>query len=193
MTTIFTQFWKTKACLTSITPQITIPEFITIDNWDAAGSIFTDSNHMLAGYQPNKSFPYICGIGGSSNTSESYMTTILRETIEELLNIDEVPTGLIQTIETTIPPQKIVQNGTYIIAMYSFEDLEKMLRKIKAYPLKSNLYKTIPTTLTELILKRNVNHPSKPEISHLALIPVINYKSTNIISKYLIDDMKFII
>ena len=60
-----------------------------VENFRAAGSVFTDSKIILAGYQPRKKKPFISGIGGKREEGESYMDTAIRETVEELFEFKD--------------------------------------------------------------------------------------------------------
>jgi hypothetical protein len=137
----------------------------------AAGVAFTNGYHVLAGYQPHKKYPTISGIGGSREADESYMQTGLRECIEELFAPIYIPKSLIPKLSVIIP-KKVVKSGTYINIIYTFEDLQLMLKIIKRSGIDSPLYKIFPKTLNELIMSRIPDKSA--EISHLALLPVIS-------------------
>jgi hypothetical protein len=57
---------------------------------EAAGIVFTNGTHILAGYQPRKKNPHISGLGGSKQKDESYMQTAWRETLEELFELKDI-------------------------------------------------------------------------------------------------------
>ena len=65
------------------------------------------------------------------------MDTALREMIEEIFDTVDVPKDLIATLKRRFPPRIVFQQYTYIIATYSFKDLEKMLKVISKFGLKS--------------------------------------------------------
>ena len=138
----------------------------------AAGTIFTDGKLLLAGYQPKKTIPCISGIGGKREGEELYMTTAIRETIEELFGIVDIPSNLIEEINLKIIPQSIEQNGGYIIAIYSFIDLIQILNIVSSYSLPTLLYEVLPISLHELLFNRK--HICEAEISHLVLLPVVS-------------------
>jgi hypothetical protein len=157
------------------------------NDFKAAGVAFTNGYHVLAGYQPHKKHPSISGIGGSRETDESYIQTGLRECIEELFAPQYIPKSLIPKL-CTIIPKKVVKSNTYINIIYTFDDLQLMLKIIKHSGLKSPLYQIFPKTLNELIMYR-VSHTSA-EISHLALLPVISsISSTTFIDPMFVADM----
>ena len=61
---------------------------------------------------------------------------------------------------------------SYIYFVYSFKDLEKILRLVKKHHLKSTLYKEFPDTVWKLVSNRSVD-PSI-EISHLCILPLVS-------------------
>lgn len=172
-------------------PQLAIlPE---ADKYKAAGSVFTDGKLILAGYQPKKRKPFISGIGGGKEAGETYKDTALRETLEELFEFKEIPEKLKQDIHANILPQKLIQNNTYIMIVYNFQNLEKMLSLVKKHKMVSPLYDTIPSTLLDLLLKRKLNAGS-PEISHLALLPLVSHSKANpFVDPYFIEDMPLLL
>ena len=168
-----------------------------VENFRAAGSVFTDSKIILAGYQPRKKKPFISGIGGKREEGESYMDTAIRETVEELFEFKDTPKELLGELKTSIVPQKVLQNGSYIIVVYNFNDLERFLSIIQKYKLHSVLYNEFPKNLMELIFNRNLEFPSKkvdvffkPELSHLSLLPLVQHDKANpFVDPYFVKDM----
>jgi len=151
--------------------------------WDSAGCFFTDGRYFLAGYQDKISC--ISGIGGMKNTGEQPMYTAIRETIEELFDI-LVPSSIVLEIMDVIYAKEIV-NGTYILFVLSFDDLDTIISLLHNCNIISNLYDTFPKNVVELIFNRKV---STSEISHLALLPLVkNLK----ISKCLLEDISKIV
>jgi hypothetical protein len=140
--------------------------------YTSAGCVFTDSKLFLAGYQPNKKKPCISGLGGSKKKGEIPQETAIRETLEELFHLKKVPHHLINSLLTIIP-QKTTQNGSYVMFIYSFAQLEEILGACSG--LVSPLYTTIPTSLIDLLLHRKPN--TKAEISHLCLLPLVKHNS----------------
>ena len=155
------------------------------EGYKAAGCVFTDGKIILAGYQPRKKVPTISGIGGKKEDGEMYMDTAIRETVEELFEV-AVTADLIKELKSIVP-QKIVQNGSYIIAVYTFMNLEEMLKYMKRKGITSKLYDTMPGNLMELIFNRKL--VENPEISHLALLPLVKHGDAPLVDKYFIKDM----
>lgn len=137
--------------------------------YKAAGTVFTDGKLMLAAFQPHKKIPVISGIGGKREEGERAIYTAVRETLEELFEFKDISAELIEKIIKTIPPKKIIRNGSYVFAVYNFKDLISILKLVKRN--KSPLYKKMPTTLDDLLFNREVT--TKAELSHLSLLPVV--------------------
>jgi hypothetical protein len=162
------------------------------ETYSAAGVAFTNGRHVLAGYQPHKKHPSISGIGGSKEDGESYMETALRECVEELFEPLSIPKTLLTKL-ASVAPQKVIQTGSYINVVYTFDDLEAMLKQIKRSGLVSPLYMAFPKTLTELIMNRipakSLGPEKAVEISHLALLPVVTHAADTLMDPYFMADM----
>lgn len=145
-------------------------------SYNCAGAIFTNGTHILAGYQPNKKTPFISGIGGRMEESEKFIETAIRESIEEILDIKIVPRKLIEDIIKNVEFKKTIENDSYSIVIYTFEDLFKILEIVSSHIKASPIYKKIPSDLEELIFQR---FPSKEsEISQLCILPIVNHSHT---------------
>jgi len=151
----------------------------------AAGCVFTNGSLILAGYQPNKKYPSISGIGGTKKKGETPHVTAIRETVEELFHIKKVPAQLIDDIKEVIKPQKIVWNGEYCMFLYSFQDLETIMLICKEAGIMSPLYDRQPLTIIDLLLHR-IKNP-KAEISHLCFLPLV---SVPYINRGFVEDIK---
>ena len=152
--------------------------------YDGAGCLFTNNQLVLAGYQPNKIASYISGIGGSKMPGETFQRTAYRETLEELFHMTKFPAGLIESIELILEPKRIIQNGTYVVIVLTFADLELILKACKYYKLASPVYYSIPLKLNDLILNRQVDLTA--EITHLSLIP---FAKNVVIDPYFVEDL----
>jgi hypothetical protein len=153
----------------------------------ASGCIFTNKSLILAGYQPNKELAYISGIGGHREDGEEFQQTAFRETLEELFNVNTFPKGLLEKIEKTLVPQRVIKNEMYAFILLTFKDLEEILRICKRYRLRTPLYKKFPLTLNELIFNRILDPTA--EITHFSLIPMIKNIS---IDPYFVEDIGLI-
>jgi hypothetical protein len=158
-------------------------------DFDAAGVLFTDECHVLAGYQPNKLNPKITGIGGKRIDNETFMETALRECIEELFDVENVPLELIERIQAHIPPLDYFMNKNYVSVVYTFNDLETILSLAKKYKIKSPLYLTHPSTLFDLIFHRE--HKFTSEIGTFSLLPACYYEGiTQIVDIDYVNDIQ---
>jgi hypothetical protein len=139
--------------------------------FSAAGILFSNDTHVLAGYQPHKKQPCITGIGGSKKEGEPALQTAWRETIEELFECETIPPKLLQLCERNFPPHHWFSRGDYICFQYSFEDLLAFLNLVKRVRLSTSLYESYPTTLLELLMNRK--HSETSEIQSLCLLPFV--------------------
>jgi hypothetical protein len=151
-------------------PPVKIP---TYETFMGAGCVFTDGNHVLAGYQPHKKYPCISGIGGHTEQSETYLQTAYRETIEELFDVKEIPIGLLDTLIRKMAPKHISIKKGYVLVRFTFQDLEKFLKLCRKANLQSPLYSKIPKNLLQLIQRRGQTTTS--EISALCLLPIVKH------------------
>lgn len=154
---------------------------------EAAGIMFTNGTHVLAGYQPRKKKPHISGLGGGKQEGESYMQTAWRETLEELFEFKEIPKDVIDIIQLTIQPKDTFITDNYINVVYTFADLLQLLQLLHCYEVESNVYTILPYTIPDLIFQRQPNKTT--EISHLCLLPLVdhNWKSPFIDANFLKD------
>jgi hypothetical protein len=121
---------------------------------------------VLAGFQPGKAA--ISGFGGSREGRETIRQTAFREALEELLEPDFLPAQLIQSLVTRYKKYPITRKGTYRFLTLHFEDLLIILQE--ATDLKSQIYRSVPTTIATLLKKRNPTPSS--EVTELMLLPV---------------------
>lgn len=153
------------------------PSPVKSTHFKAAGCFFNDDRYFLAGYQQTKATPRISGIGGAKNPGETPVQTALRETLEELFDLPQklIPRELLEELETFVPPRRVVQNHSYFLVCYTFEDLETMLMILGKVYTDTPLYDTFPRTITDLLFQRKIKKES--EISHLALLPFVDHPS----------------
>jgi ADP-ribose pyrophosphatase YjhB (NUDIX family) len=137
----------------------------------AAGCLFTDGIHVLAGYQGGKQPPCISGFGGHCEMDEPVFQTALRETVEELFGVETVSPQLLHQLETGLPPKDSIQQNCYRCFVFDFKDLELLLKTVKDSGLQSSLYSTLPLTVSDLLFQRTVSLPT--EIRHLCLLPCL--------------------
>jgi hypothetical protein len=150
-----------------------------------AGAIFTNGTHILAGYQPNKKTPFISGIGGRMEPGEAFVETAVRESIEEILDVDNVSKKLIEDIIRDVKYKVLIEDMSYSIIVYTFEDLFNILSIAACLIKASPIYKKIPSNLEELLFERCPLRTS--EISQLCLLPVVGNSSLFIDSNLVKD------
>jgi hypothetical protein len=155
--------------------------------------MFFNEQFLLAGYQPRKQKPFLSGLGGKKEEGETYLITALRETIEELFELQTVPLEWITSIQEKIQSQGILKNGEYISVLYSFEDLQQMLHILQEKGLVSELYDEFPTNLLALLFNRKLlEYPA--EISHLSLLPLVSHPSEiPFVSPFFVKDMRLLL
>jgi hypothetical protein len=154
-----------------------------------AGVIFTNGTHILAGYQPNKKKPFISGIGGRINHNETIKQAAIREMLEELFDIYKPPQQLVESIIKNIKERRSIINGTYSIIVYSFEDLDKIIKIAAGYIKNSPIYKKFPENLNDLLWNREPKKRS--EISHLCILPLVDHNNkTPFVDSNLLEDLK---
>jgi len=159
------------------------------EDFDGAGTVFTNGNTVLAGYQKEDRSPSINGIGGHRKGAETYLQTALRETVEELFGLDDVPVTLIQTLGQTLKTSRVHKSGSYVLVIYTFADLETLLKVVERAVRRSPLYRVFPKTLSSLIIDRDPNVNPRPEIIHLCILPVVK---GCFVDSQLLEDMEII-
>jgi len=155
--------------------------------------MFTNGRVVLGAYQSKRGTISISGIGGSRDGDETFIETALRETVEELFDVKDVPKRLLNTLEKSLRPTSIRGKdvggwGLYVLVIYTFEDLETIL-KCAASSLNTPLYAKFPRTVSALLLDRNPAKSPHTEITYLTLIPVGEQYATTKIHPDLIEDM----
>jgi len=159
-----------------------------------AGCMFTNGRTVLGAYQSKRGTITISGLGGNRNKCETFMETALRETVEELLDVKDVPLTLLRTLEASMKPKSIRGKyvdgwGIYVVVIYTFEDLLKMLKCADNAVIQSPLYRTFPRTISSLLLDRNPAASPHTEITHLSILPAGRPYATASIHPDLLEDM----
>lgn len=149
-----------------------------------AGCLFTNGIHVLAGYQPNKQFPSINGIGGKPEEGEETLVTALREFLEEMFGIYDCVKCVYSLRD--VAPRRILEQKRYITYIYDFNDLLKMLDIVSGIGVSSLLYAEFPRSLDELLFNRLA---IKSEISHLCLLPLLEHGAHPFVEPYFVRDL----
>jgi len=132
-----------------------------------AGILFTDGKMVLGGYN-NHSF-YITGIGGKKKGNELPYQTAVREMVEELFEIEEIPEDLLTHLENILNFDTLIGSKYYDTFVMSFDVLKKITGVVNQFSVKSKVYDTIPESIMELIFMRK--QVENAEFTHLVLVP----------------------
>jgi hypothetical protein len=140
--------------------------------WNGAGLVFTNGSLILCGYEPNKRFPAIYGIGGKrESTDTTFYHTAFREAFEELLGVAP-PRGVTEQMCGAAHSKQIVSVGGYMMIQYDFADLVTFLRVLRTAGVDSPFYARFPRTVEELLVARR--HSASTEMTHLCVLPVVS-------------------
>lgn len=162
----------------------------------AAGTVFANRTHVLAGYQSRKRVPFISGIGGLRQPGESALECALRETVEELFEVSPIPIGLLRRLQAELPARSTIRKEGFTMFLYTMEDLLQLLQIVGDYGIGSPLYEEgIPRCLSDLLFYRIVPEDSEtqPELSHLTLLPLVAHRSGPMVAPYFVEDMAAIV
>jgi hypothetical protein len=163
-----------------------------IKDYEAAGVLFIDDKHFLAGYQPKKRWPCITGIGGAKEEGDKgYVCTAFRELFEELFDWKSPAPSLLKRIAAEIQPTAVFQNDSYVSIALSFKDLEKILSAARRESSRSPFYDKFPMTTWELIRNRKIL--ADAEVQQLLLLPIVKGSTGKLnltIHSELLDDVK---
>jgi len=157
-------------------PVIVYPP-VSTTAYKAAGVLFLEGPVALAGVQKHrlvaegKHPAKLSGFGGRKEENDiDWVHTAYRETIEELFDVEEVPVRLINELRANIPYREHIQSGSYFNLRLTFDDLKTLLLITVKHITISPLYKKMPLSLDDLLLRRSPQASS--EIGALALVPV---------------------
>lgn len=160
--------------LPSPPPPPSFPEYT------GAGILFVGGPVALAGVQKywrvskQGSQGILSGFGGSREAGDTdWLHTAWREVVEELFHVKNVPAPLLQLLRSRIPlpiPPLITCTSGYILLHLGFAELEVALTLCRKHGIQSELYKTMPTTVSDLVMKRSPS--TQAELGPLALLPI---------------------
>ena len=166
------------------------PALPEIPDFSAAGTLFTNRSHVLAAYQKDSSNPTVSGIGGKREGSETYMETAMRETVEELFGLNKVSYGLICKLAIVLKPLNVQKINSYVLVVYSFNELEKIIETVRREIKTSPVYLVFPKTVSDLVLKRVSDVHPAPEIMHLAILPIVK---NSILDAEFVEDIRIVL
>jgi hypothetical protein len=158
-----------------------------LEDYIAAGCIFTNQTHVLAALQTKRGVEKISGLGGMKKTGETYQQTALREMLEELFEL-KIPDEILSLVTLHIKPRGVHLRGTYVLIHYSFDQLQSILELVKPWLETTVLYERFPLNLTELILERKQSDLA--EITSLCLLPL---RSPILLDSHFLNDIEYIL
>lgn len=158
-----------------------------LEDYIAAGCMFTNQTHVLAALQTKRGVEKISGLGGMKKTGESCQHTALREMLEELFEL-KIPDEILTQLILHIKPQGIYLQGTYVLVHYSFDQLQLILELVKPWLESTILYERFPLNLTELIFERKQSVIA--EITSLCLLPLT---SPILLDSHFLNDIEYIL
>ena len=158
-----------------------------LEDYIAAGCIFTNQTHVLAALQTKRGVEKISGLGGMKKTGETYQQTAVREMLEELFEL-KIPDEILSLVTLHIKPHGVHLRGTYVLIHYSFDQLQGILELVKPWLETTVLYERFPLNLTELILERKQSDLA--EITSLCLLPL---RSPILLDSHFLNDIEYIL
>jgi hypothetical protein len=146
--------------------------FPVLESYMGAGCIFTNGKHVLAGIQRQSNM--LSGFGGRREDSDKdYVHTAHRELIEELFGHKEIPEK-VYTKFRQFEPLRILEplygSFPYINIVYSFKDLQRMIRIVNSLCCASMFYHLPPDHVSDLVFWRE--HIEGAEVTTLSILPI---------------------
>jgi hypothetical protein len=156
--------------------------------------MFVGDGHVLLGIHshPKNAKENVSGFGGKAEQGECPLQTAFRETIEELFDIQAVPSALIELLIDRVVPNTIMFSNElcqYYTHVFSLNDLKRILEISRPFiePMQV-VYDEFPLTVWDLITGRE-HTTRESEISHILLWP-LSYAATSVtLCKEVFDDI----
>lgn len=136
-------------------------------SFNAAGILFQDGNQFLSGWNP--SLDSWSGFGGKRHGVETSIETAIRETVEEIFQVNPSKEDT-STLEEQLSPFDFKMNGDYVVFFMNVSSLFQISLFLEKKGYRSPLYDSFPTTVTDFIEKRKLPEQHDYEISHLCLL-----------------------
>jgi hypothetical protein len=137
-----------------------------------AGCMFLNRTHVLVGFHSPRTTcgqVKISGIGGKRENTELWYETAIRETVEELFHVREVPATLISELLDIEPMTVSFQKEPeYACIVYSLKQLPRFLQICQKW-IQSPIYAQFPITLEHLLETRQMQRDA--EIMQFVLWP----------------------
>jgi hypothetical protein len=150
-------------------------------NFVGAGCMFVSRHHVLGAIHSqvsHKNRKLLSGLGGKRDyPTEYWARTAVRETLEEIFNVDVKKIAafdqhiLPRFLRKCVPSSILYasQPVMYLTLVYSFRDFEVLLKLCRPY-IKSSLYHRFPRTVMDVVQDRYPTPPTA-EIAHILLWP----------------------
>ncbi len=168
-----------------------------VRDYYGAGILFTNGKVVLGGISNIDGKSIISGIGGKKENNENYYECAIRETIEEIFEIDvssDFIRSFILDANSFVIEHEIINRG-YIVIVCNFAMLENLSKKLSCDGYKSDLFEgEIPNSYEDIIRQRK--RSDNCEIKSLLLLPIennndeLNELSCLNISKEFLNDMR---
>ncbi len=161
--------------------------------FNGAGCLWINDTHMLAAIHRRQSRSHrpkkIIGFGGKRKPDEAWRDTAFRATIEEMLDVRDVPPKLLQALRSCIAPIDVLQqkSTSYMTLVFSFEDL-KLFLKICRLHVGTSAYTCFPRTADDLVFHR-LKQSEQSEIAHIVYWPRFFHGSDYRVSSDLLHDL----
>jgi len=120
-------------------------------DYESAGCLFHDETSFLAGFQRKQQ--RWTSFGGKKYHHEKAFETAMRETIEELFEI-QITQKTLANLICTIPLSIPTQDGSYVYYKYPYDVIFEIINVLEQDGYTSPLYQRWPRTLFELVQKR---------------------------------------
>jgi hypothetical protein len=154
-----------------------------------AGCLFYKDRHVLVGlHASRRGHVRICGFGGKREGEEPWWQTAFRETVEELLEPENISFNLYHALASNMVPHVLYDaEAQYVSLVFSMEDLKTFLAICAEY-VKTPLYATFPRSAEDLVFHRIPKRDA--EISHIVFWPITNRHRLFRVTRDLMGDMK---
>lgn len=162
------------------------------DEYYGASCMWISDTHVLAAIHTRQSRSHkpkkISGFAGKILPGEVWWQTAFRKTVEELFDVQDVPTELLYVLRSRLVPLTVVHQSTpsCITLVFSFADLKQFLKITRRF-IHSTLYAQFPKSVDELIFNRK--SADKSRVSHIVYWPRVFQGSRFRFSTDLLHDL----
>lgn len=171
------------------TRKVQKPKFHKQTSKSAAGILFISGNKVLAGRR--KYVKDLSGIGGKTELGEKSEYTAVREALEEVFGVKDVP----EFVKTVLRDIRALlkfetKNKNYSLHSLPMRALVMIARKINSEGIESSIFKRdIPETISGII--EEFNRSRGGEFIELLEINLREYPSGETLDPYFVEDLHF--